>query len=398
MIIGNFTKGLGIPMNHRYNAPVAIRPCENYETDEIYSVLRRCFEDAGIESDLIKGKNVVLKANLVIAKKPEFAATTHPAVVKACSRILSEMGAAMITLADSPGGPFTASAINSVYKTAGMSELEGIYGISLNDDFTFKPVHFKEGTTLKSFNVINAVLEADVLINLCKLKTHTLTGFSCAVKNVFGVIPGVEKFQMHATFPTVDAFSEMLNDLNAYLLSEKTYLTVCDGIIGMEGNGPTHGSPKKAGVLLVSASPFSLDIAAEHVIGIDGETKMLDIASARGYCPREFKDISVAGAENIPVVPFRRPDNKKTFLKNLPNFMGGRFAGIFEAKPEIIKKKCIGCGVCVRSCPKHTITVSKKKNIAVINHSDCIKCYCCQELCPLGAVKTKQNPFIKLIH
>lgn len=385
-------------MNHQFNAPVAIRSCENYETDRVYAVLQRCFEDAGISSDTVNGKKVVLKTNLVIAKKPELAATTHPAVVEACARLLSEMGAAKITLADSPGGPFSQAALLPVYKTCGMAALDGVSGISLNDDFTFHPVFFKDGSTLRNFNIIHAIEEADVLVNLCKIKTHTLTGFSCAVKNVFGVIPGVEKFQMHATYPTVDAFSEMLNDLNAYLLSEKTYLTVCDGIVGMEGNGPTHGTPKKAGVLLVSTSPFALDVAAEHLIGLDGETKMLDIAADRGYMPRRYQDIHAVGETVLPVIPFKRPDNKKTFLKNLPNFMGGRFAHIFESRPEIDRKKCVGCGVCVRSCPKHTISVSEKKKIAVITRADCIKCYCCQELCPLGAVKTKQNPFIKLIH
>lgn len=385
-------------MSYQFNAPVAIRPCDNYETEEIYTVLRRCFEDAGIVKDMIEGKKVVLKANLVIAKKPEMAATTHPAVAEACARILSEMGAAKITLADSPGGPFAAPALANVYKASGMADLDGVHGISINNDFTAQKVFFKDGVTLKNFNVINAVAEADVLVNLCKIKTHTLTGFSCAVKNVFGVIPGVEKFEMHATFPTVDEFSSMLNDLNAYLLSEKTYLAVCDGIVGMEGNGPTHGTPRKAGVLLVSTSPFALDIVAEHVIALDGVTKMLSIAADRGYIDRDWKNIETVGMDSIPVIPFQRPDSKPTFLQNLPNFMGGRFAHLFEAKPEIDKKKCVGCGVCVRSCPKHTISINKKKKLAVIARADCIKCYCCQELCPAGAVKTKQNPIIKLIH
>ncbi len=385
-------------MSIQYNAPVAIRPLENYDAEEIYRLLCESFRDAGIRKEQIEGKKVLLKANLVLAKKPEFAATTHPSVVQACARLLSEMGAAQIVLADSPGGPFAAAHISNVYKTCGISDLEGVHGIALNNDFTFQKVYFKEGTTLKTFNIINAVYEADVLVNLCKLKTHTLTGFSCAVKNVFGVIPGVEKFEMHATFPTVDEFSEMLNDLNAYLLSQKTYLVVCDGVLGMEGNGPTHGTPKKAGVILVSSSPFALDVAAEHLIGLDGTTKMLNIAATRGYIDRDWKNIEIKGMADIPVIPFRRPDTKPTFLQKLPNFMGGRLARLFEAKPAIDKKKCVGCGVCVRSCPKHTIAVDKKKKIAVITRTDCIKCYCCQELCPVGAVKTKQNPFIKFIH
>ncbi len=386
-------------MIYKHNAPVALLPCETYETDAVYGALSRCFAEAGIDEGRIRGKKVVLKVNLVIAKKPELAATTHPAVVEACARLLSEYGAASIVLADSPGGPFAAPALQAVYKTCGMAALDGIHGIRLNDDFAFRNVFFKDGEVLKNFRLINAVAEADVLVNLCKLKTHSLTGFSCAVKNLFGVIPGVEKFEMHATYPTIDAFSTMLNDLNAYLLGEKTCIAVCDGIVGMEGNGPTHGVPRKAGVLLVSSSPYALDVVAEHIIGMDGVTKMLDIGAARGYMARDWREIEVRGMAEAPSFDFEKPDTeKKTFLRNLPNFMGGRFAKFIEAKPAIDKKKCVGCGVCVRSCPKHTISVNPKKKLAVIERSQCIKCYCCQELCPAGAVKTKQNPIIKLIH
>ncbi|MBE6599334.1 MAG: DUF362 domain-containing protein [Ruminococcaceae bacterium] len=386
-------------MSYKYNSPVAVQPCETYEANAIYPILRRCFADLGIGEETVRGKKILLKANLVMAKKPESAATTHPAVAEACARVLAELGAAEIVLADSPGGPFSAPALAAVYKTCGMAALEGVHGIRLNDDFTFRSVFFKEGAVLKNFRIINAVAEADVLINLCKLKTHTLTGFSCAVKNVFGVIPGVEKFEMHATFPTVDAFSEMLNDLNAYLLREKTCLSLCDAIIGMEGNGPTHGTPKKAGLLLLSRSPYALDAVAEHIAGLDGVAKMLDIGAERGYCDRDYRNIEVVGMTEYPVYQFEKPATaKKTFLQNLPNFMGGRFARFLEAKPSVDPKKCVGCGVCVRSCPKHTITVNEKKKLAVIDRSECIKCYCCQELCPAGAVKTKQNPVIKLIH
>lgn len=389
-------------MNIVKDVPVAVHSCESYDTDEVYAVLCRCFADAGIGETQIKGKKVVIKPNLVMAKKPELAATSHPATVEACAKLLAELGAAKITLADSPGGPFSAPALSMVYKTCGMAPLEGTYGISLNSDCTFQNVFFKDGSSLKNFNIISAVEKADVLLNLCKLKTHSLTGMSCAVKNVFGVIPGVEKFEMHATFSTVDTFSAMLNDLNAYLLSEKTYLSVCDGIIGMEGNGPTHGVPKKAGLMLVSASPFALDIVAEHIIGCDGEVKYLDIAAERGYVSRDYREINAVGKKDYPVYQFQKPDNAAgKFLRNLPNFMGGRFAPLFEARPEIDTKKCVGCGICVRSCPKHTIALTntkKGKKTAAITRTNCIKCYCCQELCPAGAVKTRQNPLIKLIH
>lgn len=389
-------------MNIAKDSPVAIVPCESYDPEEVFSALRRCFSEAGFGEEQIRGKRVVVKANLVMAKSPEFAATSHPAVVEACARLLDSFGAAKITLADSPGGPFTASALAGIYKTCGMTALEERSPLTLNRDFAFDDVFFQDGRRLKKFHVIRAVSEADVVINLCKLKTHSLTGMSGAVKNLFGIIPGVEKFEMHATFSTVETFSEALNDLNAWLIGEKPCFSLCDGVVGMEGNGPTHGVPQKAGLLLASVSPFALDIAAERIIGCAGETRYLDVAAERGYVSRDFADLNVTGMRNPPLLHFQKPDGSTgKFLRNLPNFMGGRFASLFEARPEIQANKCVGCGVCVRSCPRKVVSLKERgkgKKVAVIARKNCIRCYCCQELCPIGAVKTRQNPLVRLIH
>ena len=114
---------------------------------------------------------------------------------------------------------------------------------------------------------------------------------------------------------------------------------------------------------------------------------------------RDWQEIKLLGKVGIQQFDFAMPDTV-SFLGNLSGFMGGRFAKLFEAKPAINLKKCIGCGKCAESCPRHTITIDKKrgKKLAVIHRGDCIRCYCCQELCPIGAVDVKQNFIIKLIH
>lgn len=385
--------------DYKYNSPVYLAECDSYDTDRLYSLFKEAFSALGITDELIRRKKICLKPNLVLAKKPEFAATTHPSFISALARLLSDIGAGEIILADSPGGPFNSTALANVYRVCEMTSVSD--SVKLNDDFTWSDARVN-GVRLKSVHVISAIQNADVVIDLCKLKTHSLTGLSCAVKNLFGVIPGVEKFEMHSSYPGIDEFSDMLVDLSSYIMEKKTFIAVCDAVLSMEGNGPTHGTPKKTGLTLVSRSPYSLDVAAEHIMKLDGNALHLTKASERGFMPRDFSAIEIIGKKDCPTFDFVRPDSDAGhFLRNLPNFMGGRFAKIFETKPKINLSACVGCGICASSCPRHTITIKKSKNnkkYAKIDRSHCIRCFCCQELCPIGAVSIKQNFLIKLIH
>ena len=123
--------------NYKFNAPVHIADCDSYDIEKIYSIFSEAFASLGITKDLIMGKKICLKPNLVLAKKPEFAATTHPSFVIALVRILKEMEAGDIVLADSPGGPFNAASLNNVYKVCEMTSAVSD-DLHLNDDFTFK--------------------------------------------------------------------------------------------------------------------------------------------------------------------------------------------------------------------------------------------------------------------
>ncbi len=389
------------------SSSVFVRRCEDYNEEKLYLVLKESFDSLGIDNTMFDGKKVLLKPNLVMAKQPDAAATTHPAFARAAARLVLELGAASVTLADSPGGPFNDTYVSVVYNTCGMKAAAADDLFTLNKNFGFSEVH-TSGVKLKTMNVLDAVLQADVILDLCRLKTHSLTGMSCAVKNLFGVIPGVEKFQMHSNFPEVGNFSEMLVDLAQYVTQNKDFVAICDAIVSMEGNGPSHGIPKKTGMVLVSKSPFSLDVIGERIMF--GEKtddtaviKYLDIAAGRGIMPRSWQDIEVLGATDYEVFDFAPPDTGAGYLlKNLPNFLGGKLVDVFSARPVINEKKCVGCGRCADSCPKKTIRLGRRgekgKKIAIIFRENCIKCYCCQELCPIGAVDTKQNFLIKLIH
>ena len=381
------------------NAPVYLAACTDYDDARLTEILREAFSSIGITGSEISGKRVVIKPNLVMASSPDKAATTHPAFVRAAAAVLTELGAASVTLAESPGGPWNAASMSLIYRTCKMTEAVSD-SLKLNDDYTWQNVHV-DGVKLKNFHCITAIAEADVVVDLCKLKSHTLTGYSGAVKNLFGVIPGVEKFEMHSTFPALEDFSAMLVDLCSWLTENKTFIAVCDAITGMEGNGPTHGTPVSLGTVLVSRSPFALDCIGAHMIRRDGEIAHITSAADRGLMPADWREIPILGLNEVPTYDFRRPDSDAgSILNNLSNVWGGRLVKLFEARPSINTKRCVGCGKCVANCPRQAMELvgSGKRKHAAIHRDACIRCYCCQELCPVGAVDTKQNPLIRLIH
>ena len=388
------------------NAPVALTGCDEYEREKVYDRVKWLLTSIGAGRETFGGKKVVLKPNLVAARDPSAAVTTHPTVVEAVTRYVRECGAADVMIAESPGGSYTASFLNRIYEATGMKELAGKGGPRLNDDLTSVPVRFAEGKKLKSFEVLTPISDADVIVNLPKLKTHSLTGLSCAVKNLFGVIPGTQKFAMHAAYPELADFSEMLCDLDLALYRDHEIISVCDAVISMEGNGPSHGSPVFTGMLLASASTYALDVVAEHLAGLDGTTKFLDVAAEKGLVCRKSDDVNVIRADGAPgQVRLAPPDSRDPnsfsmkILIAMPNLFGGRLSRFFEPSPKINAKKCVGCSNCAKVCPAKTITMKKKKGkkLAAIGRKNCIRCFCRQELCPHGAVDTVKNPILKLI-
>lgn len=376
--------------------------CPTYDETAVSAALTGLLAAISVGEADIRGKKILIKPNLVMAKKPEFAATTHPILLTALAKILSEWHAASIVLADSCGGPYNSANMHVVYRTCGLEELRTIPGVTLNADFSFESVTFP-GKRLHGCNIIKPALECDICIDFCKLKTHGLTGLSAATKNLFGLVPGVEKFSLHAANPHLNDFSAMLVDLNEMIRSRCRIIAICDGIVGMEGDGPTHGTPISAGILLASESTYALDVAAEYHIGCTTPVLYLDEAASRGLVERDYNKLTIRTVtECVPEKTiFASPAAASSrFLKNLSGIGGGRFAEFFAAKPQIQRDKCVGCGVCVHSCPAKTIVIREKKGekTAHIAGKACIRCYCCQELCPRGAVEIHENPLIGHIH
>ena len=240
---------------------VAISHCEDYGEENIKNAFNEVLPLIGGLDFIKPNMNVVIKANLVAPMGPNKAATTNPNILlELCKRII-EMGVS-VTIGDSPGGPFTKVYLNQVYKITGLKDLEE-FGVKLNDNFNETKVDFNEALKCKQIPITEYLLKADAIINCCKLKSHGMMAISCGVKNLFGIIPGTTKQEFHFRYPDYNDFANMLIDLNLFL---KPSLTIVDGVVAMEGNGPTAGVPKKVGLLIASKNQFKLDFICAHII------------------------------------------------------------------------------------------------------------------------------------
>ena len=377
---------------------VSLAECRAYEFSAVEESLRRALEPIGGLDFVTPGMKIAVKVNLVSAMKPETAATVHPSVVCALVKMLQERGAEVV-IGDSPGGLFNGSYLRHVYDVCGMKQAEA-FGARLNDDFSQEEVVFPEAVRARQFPYTSWLSHADAIIDLCKLKTHGMMGLTCAVKNFFGSIPGMLKPEFHYRFSKADDFADMLVDLYEY---SKPRLCVCDAVIGMEGNGPTQGSPREIGCLLASKNGHALDLIAADLIGLSPkDIPTLQAAIRRGLIPGESSALSVTGdPDRFSVRDFKTvPSQSSVFFMFLGNGVIGRAADkaakrLVTPFPKLDAAACVGCGKCAQMCPAKAISMDTGK--PRIHRSACIHCFCCQEFCPKGAMKVGRHLLMRLL-
>ncbi len=379
--------------------PVAVVPLGEYTYDSARVALCDLLSAIGGVDFVNKGMRVVIKANLVSAMKPEEAATTHPILISALCDILSERGAEVI-VGDSPGGLYNSVFVGRVYNATGMRAVEE-HGARLNRDFSELTAEFPEGRVLKSFTYTGYLRDADLIINFAKLKSHGMMGMSCAAKNMFGAIPGVIKPEYHFRFPKYEDFADMIVDLDEYFHPE---ISIADAVVGMEGNGPTAGTPCRMGFLLASHSPHTLDMLAAHLLGFSPEElPILEAAKRRGFIPDSVDELNIIGShEGLSVKNFERVVERRSLEfsgdgKKPIKRLFSRLAGsVLRTRPKLVPKMCVGCGVCAGICPAKAIVIKNKK--AKIDRKKCIRCFCCQEFCPKSALKVRRTAIAELFH
>lgn len=360
----------------------------DYREEELEAAVDSMFCGLGIYDELRPGMTAVLKPNLINRSAPEEAAITHPALTAAVGRCVRRAGAKAL-IAESPGGPYTPAVMKAHFKACGYTEMAEANGLLLYTDCKSREVSLPNGERCRRAPVLEPFLDGDYLIDLAKLKTHSMVGFSGAVKNLFGAVPGLQKPELHCRFPQKEDFSRMLVDLCDFLNPD---LCILDGIWSMEGDGPTGGHRRKTGVLVASKNPYAADVCATALIGIDpGDILMLRYAFERGLGPLSPEEVDLSGGtiEDLRTPDFQKARASSTdFIDRLPRFLRPAAKRMATPYPRIDKKGCVGCGKCAESCPQHAISLNSGK--AEIHYKNCIHCFCCHEMCPRHVIDVRR--------
>lgn len=367
------------------NVMVAVAHCKSYDPNTIGLAVNRLLNQlGGLEKWIQPGQLVAVKPNLIAKKKPEEAATTHPLVVEAVVRLVQIAGGKPF-IVDSPGGPSSKSLLSAVYRSTGMSAVAERTGSDLSLDTTELVLAHPRGKVIKQLTVLKALAEADVIIGLPKLKTHCMTKYTGAVKLMYGAIPGLKKAEYHFNMQRLEDFTQLLIDINTLL---QPSLTIMDGVVGMEGDGPTAGTPREAGLLLASENPYAMDYVCSGLIGIHPEgLPLISLATEQGLCPSPAQ-LHVAGDPLGAISPpFKLPGHRQIDF-DIPGPLKGVINRL-QPKPVFSPELCLGCGECHRCCPAGAIQMEDGQPRLKLDQ--CIRCFCCQELCPHKAVTVRQN-------
>lgn len=376
---------------------VVIKKCPDYEREDVLCKINEIFEGlGGLERYIKPGMKVAIKPNLVAKRRPETAATTHPEIVYAVCKLVRDAGAVPI-IVESPGGLYNEMVLKGVYNVCGIAKAAEESGAILNFDTSCKEVEVPDGKYLKKVTILKPIAEADAVINLCKLKTHGMMVLTAAVKNMFGAIPGLDKPEYHFRMSDYDAFANCIIDI---FLATKVTLNIADGIVAMEGEGPTAGVPRPLGVIMGSGDAFDLDTVAAEIIGAKSNNiPVLRNAILRGLCTGSCSDINIVGdsLEDVKAVDYDVPQLGALKSIEFTNNRVLRFlTKTLKPKPVFHHEKCASCGDCVKLCPAHIIKFNDRGK-PEFNSSKCISCFCCQELCPVKAVSVKRPFFMKLV-
>jgi len=365
---------------------VALVRCESYDSAELEDAIRRGLDLlGGTQAFFMPGETLLIKPNVLIGDPPDKHTTTHHAVFSAVARVFQGAGA-KLTYGDSPAfGPPIASML-----TCGMAGAADALGIPLADFVHSKTVPFPDGQLIKQFPLAKGVLAADGVIDLAKFKTHALTRLTGAVKNLFGCIPGLVKSEHHATVKDMFQFGRMLFDL-ATLVSPR--LCITDAVIGMEGNGPRNGTPRKVGLLIFSTDPTANDAVMARLMNLD-PMLVPTLLAAEERQPGALQNYTLVGD---PIEEFILKDFKVNRSPASVKLNHGTFEKFMHKytspRPVIDPDKCTTCGTCVKMCPVKPKALSflprRRGYPPVYDYDLCIRCYCCQETCPYEAITVK---------
>ena len=367
-------------------AYVAIDRCENYNQDEIFTCLKELCIKANMPD--VSGRKVLVKPNILSDAKPENCITTHPEVVRAIIRILKENGASEIYVGDSPG----------IHNPNFNGKNCGIQDVCIEEgaiwcNFLQNPVTKRVSGTKTKLPMASIVDEVDYVFSVCKFKTHTLMYSTGATKNLFGLVPNLNKAVCHTKYPSKESFARLIVGIHETV---RPAFCIMDAVIGMEGAGPANGKPRPINILLASDNCYAMDTAEALIMGYNvADIPILNEARSRRLMPENIvypilnaHDLVIDDYDRIPI------SSKTRFVRSLiiPFFSTPilRKRQKREPEPHFNDQKCIRCLRCINICPAKALSLvretdSNTKHV-VCDYKKCIRCYCCHEMCPVDAI------------
>jgi len=362
---------------------VSIAKCERYEVDKIKISLEKLLNPwGGIKNFISRNDIVLIKPNMLSPRPPEKGITTHPLFLRALIELILNAGGKPY-IADSPAVPN----FNLVSKKTGIKKIAEEMNIPLKEIKESICVKNPNGF-FKKIELGRDIFEVDKIINLAKLKTHNLMILTLGVKNIFGVVPGRKKAEWHlkAGFNKL-LFAQLLVEIY-YLV--KPHLTIVDGIISMEGNGPSSGDLRYTGLLFAGIDGVNVDRVISHVVGLKDDLYIIKAAQKYNHLPQNFSEIQIEGIKSIDEIEIRNfkfPPNIENIIPALS--LPQKIARRFISKPKIINKNCNLWGNCMEVCPISAIY--RLNNSLHIDYAKCVNCLCCQEICSYNAIKIKKT-------
>ncbi len=367
-------------------APVAVTRCTAYEQAQLAPAVQRAVERLGGWPAFVQpGQSALIKPNLLTDRPPEQAVTTHPELVRTVIRALKAIGAR----------PFVADSPNSVAKLERVWDRTGFAALCQEEDVALVNLEKAGAVRMRhgefSFSIAKPILEADVVVNMPKVKTHVLTILTAGIKNMYGAVPGYEKTRLHKQYPRARQFGKLLLEIHNTV---RPALTLADGILGMEGDGPSGGRPAALGFLAASADTSALDLVLCRILGIPPRSvPTLRAALANGSLPSTSPPrIDDPGAPALEH-PIRYPSTLRGQMIPAPLVkLVGRALWI---RPEFLDA-CVRCGKCVEACPVQALQLTENRPHPQLLKGRCIDCCCCHEVCPHNAIQMHPSPLLKL--
>lgn len=360
---------------------VCIRECYRYDPGLVYNAIKKSLDDIGFS--IKKGSDVLIKPNILSSETPDKAVTTHPLILDAVCKILKEHNC-RISIGESRGF-YREYSTEEAFKVSGLMSIAEKYNakIVIFEKDKIRDVRNKNAFAADHLMITGHAFSHDLFINLPKLKTHSFMKFTGGVKNLFGCVPGAVKQNYHLKWKTPKEFADVLLDIHEAIKPE---LTIMDGIIGLEGEGPgASGTPKKTGVILSSTNTHALDIVASRLIGFDPK-EVPTIEEAVNKKLINIDNIRIIG--NLRVVEYKKP------FTAMPALAGKIVFNSVYVFPEFIHDNCEKCGICKEVCPANAISLTP---YPVLDRKKCIRCYCCHEMCPHKAIVLKRSLIINIL-